>query len=132
MMKSLNCIFNQQTQSIIWNLTHIHTNTPFAHLRANLFISLCLSLPLSVSVSISLSLSLSLSLCVRAKSLEATLSLADFSMDFDSIPRGKMKEKLLINGLAKETDTNIMRLHRKTNVKIRSPDGDIDFFDIVA
>ena len=32
----------------------------------------------------------------------------------------------------KETVVSIMMLHKNTKVKVRSPDGDTDFFDIVA
>ena len=35
-------------------------------------------------------------------------------------------------GLPKEAVTAIMMLYKKTKVKVRSPDGDTDYFDIVA
>ena len=44
---------------------------------------------------------------------------------FDSIHRGKMEQTLLAYGLPKETIAAIMILYRNTNVKVRSPDGDI-------
>ena len=43
-----------------------------------------------------------------------------------------MEQILLTYGLHKETIAAIMMLHRNTKVKIRSPDGDTDYFDIVA
>ena len=43
-----------------------------------------------------------------------------------------MKQKLLAYGLPKETVTAITKLNKNTNVNVRSPDGDTDFFDIVA
>ena len=43
-----------------------------------------------------------------------------------------MKQILIAYGLPKETITTIMMLNRNTNVKVRSPDGDTDYFDIVA
>ena len=43
-----------------------------------------------------------------------------------------MKQILLAYGLPKETIATIMMLYKKMKVKVRPPDGDIDFFDIVA
>ena len=43
-----------------------------------------------------------------------------------------MEQILLANGLPKETVAAIMMLYRNTNVKVRFPDGDTDYFDIVA
>ncbi len=43
-----------------------------------------------------------------------------------------MEQILLANGLPKETVAAIMILYRNTKVKVRSLDGDIDYFDIVA
>ena len=43
-----------------------------------------------------------------------------------------MEQILLAYGLPKETVAAIMMLYRNTKVKVRSPDGDTDFFDIVA
>ena len=50
----------------------------------------------------------------------------------DSIHRGKMEQILLTYGLPKETVTVIMILYRNTKVKVRSPDGNTDYFSIVA
>ena len=58
---------------------------------------------------------------VRAKNLQATLLFVDFTKAFDSIHRGKMELILLAYGL-----------YRNTKVKVRSPDGDTEYFDIVA
>ena len=69
---------------------------------------------------------------VCAKNLEATILFVDFSKAFDSIHRGKMEQILLAYGLLKETIAAIMMLYRNTKVKVCSPDGDIDYFDIVA
>ena len=69
---------------------------------------------------------------VRAKNLEATILFVDFSKAFDSIHRGKMEQILLAYGLPKETIAAIMMLYKNTKVKIRFPDGDTDYFDIVA
>ena len=69
---------------------------------------------------------------VRAKNLQATLLFVDFTKAFDSIHRGKMEQILLAYGLPKETVAAIMILYRNTKVKVRSPDRDTDYFDIVA
>ena len=51
-----------------------------------------------------------------------------------SIPftEGKMEQILLAYGLPKETLAAIMILYKNTKVKVRSPDGDTEYFDIVA
>ena len=69
---------------------------------------------------------------VRAKNLQATLQFVDFTKAFDSIHRGKMEQILLAYGLPKETVAAVMILYRNTKVKVRSPDGDTEYFDIVA
>ena len=43
-----------------------------------------------------------------------------------------MEQILLAYGLPKETVTAITILNRNTKVKVRSPDGDTEYFDIVA
>ena len=69
---------------------------------------------------------------VQAKKLPATLLFVDFTKAFDSIHRGKMDQTLLAYSLPKETVASITMLYRNTKVKIRSPDGDTEYFDIVA
>ena len=69
---------------------------------------------------------------MRAKNLQATLLFVEFTKAFDSIHRGKMEQILLAYGLAEETVAAIMILYRNYKVKVRSPDGDTDYFDIVA
>ena len=66
---------------------------------------------------------------VRAKNLEATILFVDFSKAFDPIHRGQI---LLAYGIPKETVAAIMILYKNTKVKLRSPDGDTDYFDIVT
>ena len=70
--------------------------------------------------------------CVRAKNLQVTLIFVDFIKAFDSIHRGKMEQILLAYGIPKETVAAITILYWKTKVKVRSPDGDTEYFDIVA
>ena len=69
---------------------------------------------------------------VRAKNLRATLLFVNFTKAFDSIHRGKMEQILLAYGLPKETVASITILYCKTKVKVRSPDGDIEYFNIEA
>ena len=45
---------------------------------------------------------------------------------------GKMEQILLAYGIPKETVAAITILYRNTKVKVRSPDGDTEYFDIVA
>ena len=69
---------------------------------------------------------------VRAKNLEATILFVDSSKAFNSTHRRKMKQILLTNNLPKETVAAIMMLYKNMKVKVRSSDGDTDYFDIVA
>ena len=69
---------------------------------------------------------------VRAKNLSSTILFVDFAKAFDSIRRGKMEQILLTYSLPKETVTAIIILYKNTKVKVRSPDEDTDYFDIVA
>ena len=47
------------------------------------------------------------------------------------IDRGNMEQILLACALPKETVAPIIMLYRNTKVKVRSPDGDTGYFDIV-
>ena len=69
---------------------------------------------------------------VQAKNLQATLLFVDFTKAFNSIHREKMEQILLAYGLPKETVAAITILYRNTKVKVHSPDGDTEYFDIVA
>ena len=69
---------------------------------------------------------------VRAKNLQVTLLFVDFTKAFDSINWGKMEQILRAYGLPKETVAAITILYRNTKVKVRSSDGDTEYFDIVA
>ena len=69
---------------------------------------------------------------VRAKKLQATILFVNFTKAFDSIHRGKMEQILPAYGLPKETVAAIMMLYRNTKVKVYSPDGDTNYFNIVA
>ena len=65
------------------------------------------------------------------QTIQFTISV-DFTKAFDFIHRGKMEQILLSYGLPKETVAAITILYRNTKVKVRSPDGDTEYFDIVA
>ena len=69
---------------------------------------------------------------LHAKNLELTMLFVDFSRAFDSIHRGKMEQILVTYGLPKETIAAIMMLYKNMKVKVRSPNGDTDYFDVVA
>ena len=69
---------------------------------------------------------------VRAKNLQVTLLFVDFNKAFDSIHREKMKQIQLAYSLPEETVAAITILYRSTKVKVRSPDGDTEYFVIVA
>ena len=66
------------------------------------------------------------------KNLQATILFVDFTQAFDSIHRGKMEQILLAYSLPKETVAAIMMMYKNTKVKVRSSDGDTDYFDIAA
>ena len=67
---------------------------------------------------------------VCAKNSKATLLFVYFFKAFDF--RGKIEQILLGCGLPRETVAALMMFYKNTKVKFRSPDGDTDFFDIVA
>ena len=69
---------------------------------------------------------------VQAKNLQAILQFVDFTKAFDSIHREKMEQILQAYGIPKETVAAITILYRNTKVKVHSPDGNIEYFDIVA
>ena len=68
-------------------------------------------------------------LCFHAKTSRL---FVDFSKAFDTEHRGKMEQILLAYGLPKETVVAIMMLYKNAKVKVGLPDGDTDYFDIVA
>ena len=69
---------------------------------------------------------------VKARNLPAVLLFVDFSKAFDSVHRGKMEKIMLAYGIPHETVSAIMMLYKNTKSKVRSPDGDTDYFDINA
>ena len=69
---------------------------------------------------------------VKANNLEAVILFVDFSKAMDSIDRRKIAEILQAYGIPNKTVTAIMMLYRNTKAMVRSPDGDTDFFSVVA
>ena len=69
---------------------------------------------------------------VKAKHLQSILLFIDFSKAFDSIHRGKMQQILIAYGIPQATVSAIMILYKNTKSMVRTPDGDTDFFDILA
>ena len=67
---------------------------------------------------------------VRKENLQATLIYVNFTKAFDSIQRRKMELILLAYGILKETLAKTI-LYRNTKVKVRSPDGNTEYFNIV-
>ena len=68
----------------------------------------------------------------KKKEIQATILFVDFTKVFDSIHSGKMEQILLVYGLPKETVAALTILYWNTKIKVRSPDGVIEYFDIVA
>ena len=69
---------------------------------------------------------------VHAKNLDATQLFIEISMALDSIHREKMEQILIAYGLPRETVITTMMLYKNTKIIVYSPDGDTNFFDIVA
>ena len=69
---------------------------------------------------------------VYAKNLKAMLLFVYFSKAFDSIHRVKIELLHPKYGFPKETFTVIMMLYKSMKAMVHSPDGDSDFFNIVA
>ena len=69
---------------------------------------------------------------VKSKNLSAVLLFIDFRKAFDSIHKGKMREILRAYGIPDETVRAVMMLYDNTTAKVRSPDGDTNFFKILG
>ena len=65
---------------------------------------------------------------VKQKQLPAVIIFVDFSKAFDSIDRSKMEQMLEVYGIPNEI---IKVIYKNTQVFVRSPDGDTEFFDIM-
>ena len=69
---------------------------------------------------------------VKAKNIKCVLTFVDFTKAFDTIHRGKLEEILLAYNIPSEVVSAIMMLYKNTTSLVRSPDGDTDFFEILA
>ena len=69
---------------------------------------------------------------VKQKQLPAVIIFVDFSKAFDSIDRLKMEQILEAYGIPNEIIKAIMIMYKNTQAFVRSPDGDTEFFDIIA
>ena len=64
--------------------------------------------------------------------IRSDINICRLYQGFRLIHRGKMEQILLAYGIPKETVAAITILYRNTKVKVRSPDGDTGYFNIVA
>ena len=69
---------------------------------------------------------------VKQKQLPAVIIFVDFSKAFYSIDRSKMEQILETYGIPNEIIKAIMTMYKNIQVFVRSPDGDAEFFDIIA
>ena len=69
---------------------------------------------------------------IKAKKLPAILTFVDFRKAFDSIHRGKLMEILAAYGVPEAIVSVINILYTNTEAQVLSPDGDTDFFKILA
>ena len=69
---------------------------------------------------------------VKQKQLPTVIIFVDFSKGFDSIDTSKMEQILEAYGIPNEIIKAIMIMYKNTQAFVRSPDGDTEFFDIIA
>ena len=69
---------------------------------------------------------------VKRNNLKAVILFVDFSKAFDSIHRGKMMKILKAYGIPEQLVSAISLLYEKTRAKVLSPDGETDYFEILA
>ena len=68
----------------------------------------------------------------KAKNLTAVMIFIDFKKAFDSIHRGKMMEILAAYGLPSKIVDAIAIMYDSTTARVVSPDGNTDYFKILA
>ncbi|XP_072178317.1 uncharacterized protein [Diadema setosum] len=69
---------------------------------------------------------------VRDRSLPAVITFMDFKKAFDSIHRGKLLEILNAYGIPEKLVRAIDVIYSKTHAKVCSPDGETEYFEILA
>ncbi len=69
---------------------------------------------------------------VKAKNLKAILTFIDFKKAFDSVDRSKLMEILSAYGIPEKIVRAISIMYTDTMAKVLSPDGETDFFEILA
>ena len=69
---------------------------------------------------------------MKQKQLPVVIIFIDFSKAFHSIDRSKMEQILEAYGIPNEIIKAIMTMYKNTQTFVRSPDGDTEFFDIIA
>ena len=70
--------------------------------------------------------------CIKAKNLTAVLSFIDFRQAFHSIHRKKMLNILRAYGIPGTIVNAVSVMFDNTLAKVRSPDGDTDFFMVLS
>ena len=69
---------------------------------------------------------------VKAKNLKAILTFIDFKKAFDSVDRSKLMTILSAYGIPEKIVRAIAIMYTDTMAKVLSPDGETDFFEILA
>ena len=69
---------------------------------------------------------------VKAKNLKAVLTFIDFKKAFDSVDRQKLMDILRAYGIPEKIVKAIEVMYTNTRAKVLSPDGETDFFEILA
>ena len=69
---------------------------------------------------------------VKRNNLKAVLLFVDFSKAFDSVHRGKMMKILSAYGIPDQLVNAIAKFYENTKARVLSPDGETDYFEILA
>lgn len=69
---------------------------------------------------------------VKAKNLSAAMVFVDFKKAFNSIHRGKMLEIMKAYGIPHFIVSAVGIMYKNTITQVLSPDGDTEFFEILA